>query len=345
MPSRPFVPVLAVVAILIAATGGLLAYDSSARGTIPDGVSAGGVELGGLSASQARARLHAHYHELLSRTVVLSYGERRFELTARAARVSFDVEGTVQAALDESRRQGFVTRVWRSLTGGRVDAALAPKMRFSRRAVARLVDRVRAAIDRPAQDATVAFSGSSLSRVPSRRGLAVRNRRLTRSIEAALTDAGAPRELRIPVRATDPKVTSASLAFRYPTVITIDRGGFTLRLWKSLKLARSYSIAVGRAGLETPAGLYHIADKEVDPSWHVPNSAWAGALAGTTVPPGPQDPIKARWLGIYNGAGIHGTDELGSLGSAASHGCIRMAIPDVIELYSRTPLGTPVYIA
>lgn len=77
----------------------------------------------------------------------------------------------------------------------------------------------------------------------------------------------------------------------------------------------------------------------------MPNSAWAGSLAGQTIPPGPQDPLKARWMGIFNGAGIHGTDVLSSLGSAASHGCIRMAIPDVIALYAQTPLGTPVYIA
>ena len=82
----------------------------------------------------------------------------------------------------------------------------------------------------------------------------------------------------------------------------------------------------------------------MDPSWHVPNSAWAGALAGKVIPPGPEDPIKARWLGIYNGAGIHGTDVLSSLGTAASHGCIRMAIPDVIEVYDEVPLGAPVYI-
>src|SRR5205085_3990949 len=153
------------------------------------------------------------------------------------------------------------------------------------------------------------------------------------------------RVLRVPVRATEPKVTTAALAARYPTVITIDRAAFTLRLWKHLKFVRSYRIAVGRVGLETPAGLYHVQDKEVNPSWHVPNSAWAGSLAGKTIPPGPQDPIKARWMGVYNGAGIHGTDELSSLGTAASHGCIRMAIPDVIQLYSDTPLGTPVYIA
>jgi len=60
--------------------------------------------------------------------------------------------------------------------------------------------------------------------------------------------------------------------------------------------------------------------------------------------PGLQDPLKARWMG-FNGAGIHGTDDVGSLGSAASHGCIRMAIPDVIELYDQVPVGAPIYIA
>jgi lipoprotein-anchoring transpeptidase ErfK/SrfK len=77
----------------------------------------------------------------------------------------------------------------------------------------------------------------------------------------------------------------------------------------------------------------------------VPNSAWAGSLAGRVIPPGPDDPLKARWIGITGGAGIHGTDQVGSLGSAASHGCIRMAIPDVIALYDRVPYGSKIYVA
>jgi lipoprotein-anchoring transpeptidase ErfK/SrfK len=101
---------------------------------------------------------------------------------------------------------------------------------------------------------------------------------------------------------------------------------------------------VGQAGLETPAGQYTIDDKQVNPSWHVPDSPWAGDLAGQVIPPGPEDPIKARWMGFYSGAGIHGTDEVSSLGTAASHGCVRMAIPDVIALYPQVPLGTPIYI-
>ena len=83
----------------------------------------------------------------------------------------------------------------------------------------------------------------------------------------------------------------------------------------------------------------------MNPSWHVPNSAWAGDLAGRVIPPGPDDPIKARWLGFYNGSGIHGTDAIYSLGTAASHGCIRMSIPDVIELFDIVPLGTPLFVS
>jgi lipoprotein-anchoring transpeptidase ErfK/SrfK len=99
-------------------------------------------------------------------------------------------------------------------------------------------------------------------------------------------------------------------------------------------------------GLETPAGLYHVQNKAIDPAWHVPNSAWAGKLAGKTIPGGvPENPIKSRWMGIFDGAGIHGTSEDSSIGSAASHGCIRMRIPEVKVLYDEVPVGAPVYIA
>ena len=79
----------------------------------------------------------------------------------------------------------------------------------------------------------------------------------------------------------------------------------------------------------------------------MPNSGLGRAGdRGRVVPGGiPENPLKARWLGIFAGAGIHGTDATGSIGSAASHGCIRMLIPDVIELYDQVPVGAPIYIA
>jgi lipoprotein-anchoring transpeptidase ErfK/SrfK len=107
---------------------------------------------------------------------------------------------------------------------------------------------------------------------------------------------------------------------------------------------KTYTIAVGQAGLETPSGQYTVQDKQVNPTWHVPDSDWAGKLAGRVIPPGPDNPLKARWIGIIDGAGIHGTVETGSLGTNASHGCIRMAIPDVIELFDRVPYGSTIFV-
>jgi lipoprotein-anchoring transpeptidase ErfK/SrfK len=102
---------------------------------------------------------------------------------------------------------------------------------------------------------------------------------------------------------------------------------------------------VGAAGFDTPSGLFSIREKQVDPPWHAPNRPWAGPYAGTTVPGGaPDNPLKARWLGIASGVGIHGTAEPWSIGSRASHGCIRMRVPDVIDLYPRVPVGAPALI-
>ena len=143
-----------------------------------------------------------------------------------------------------------------------------------------------------------------------------------------------------------PQVTTQELAADYPKVLTVDRAAFRLTLYKDLEPAQIYGIAVGQVGLDTPAGLYTIQNKAVDPAWHVPDSEWAGDLAGQVIPGGvPENPIRARWLGVYGGVGIHGTSDEGSIGSNASHGCIRMRVADVVRLYDEVPVGTPVYIA
>ncbi len=106
-----------------------------------------------------------------------------------------------------------------------------------------------------------------------------------------------------------------------------------------------YKIAVGKAGNKTAAGRYKSVEKTVDPEWHAPNKAWAGELAGQTIPAGdPRNPLEARWLGFADGQGIHGTKDIQSLGTAASHGCIRMSVRAVKQLYRQVKVGTPVFL-
>jgi lipoprotein-anchoring transpeptidase ErfK/SrfK len=344
--SATFIAVTAGLVLLGAGAVAVYAYDSGRESRIADGVRVGGVDVGGLDRAAAARRLRADLLDPLSAPVVVRARGARYTLTAKVARLTLDLDGMVDEAVRRSRDGNPLTRTARDLTGGTVDAEIEPEVRYSSAAVRRLVARVRRHVERPSRDARVRFTGVGIERVRSRTGFRLDRDGLRARVEQALVRRAAPqRRLTAKVRRLKPKVTTAKLAQRYPAIITVDRGGHRLRLFKRLELEKTYPIAVGQVGLETPAGRYEVQNKAINPAWTVPNSAWAGDLAGTVVPGGvPENPLKARWLGIYNGAGIHGTDAIGSIGTNASHGCIRMLIPDVVELYDQVGVGAPVYI-
>jgi lipoprotein-anchoring transpeptidase ErfK/SrfK len=334
-----------VAVLLLALVGGAVAayaYDSSRDDVIAQGVTVAGVDVGGMHVPDARRTIARQLRAPLERPISVVHAGRHFSLSARDAGVKADVSGMVDEALTKSREGNIISRVTRDLTGGKENAQVPARVTYDERAIDGLVKRVSRSLNRPAQDAQVDFP--SLDKVKERKGVAVKASVLRQRLAQALTVPGVERRVKAPVRITRPKVTQAQLADKYPVLLIADRTHFQLRLYKQLQLVKSYTVAVGAIGFDTPAGLYHIQNKQVDPTWNVPNSAWAGDLAGKSIPAGPDNPLKARWMGIFDGAGIHGTDETYSLGHAASHGCLRMAIPDVIELYDQVPVGAPIYI-
>jgi lipoprotein-anchoring transpeptidase ErfK/SrfK len=346
MRTKSFIAVSALLLAMLAVAGGVYAYDSSREDLIAEGVKVGGVDVSGLTRAQARERLSARLLDPLAQPVTVRYHGKTYTLTSQEARVGVNIDRSVGQAVERSRSGGIIERTVRGLTGGRVNATVPVDISFDRRAVKRLATKIEDELERPAVDADVDLSGSGISTRPSRTGLQVRAARLRREIAERLVATNGPRTVRVHARTLKPKVTTEELADRYPAILIVNRSAFRLTLYKHLKPAKTYPIAVGQAGLETPAGRYSIQSKDSNPAWHVPQSDWAGDLAGKVIPPGdPKNPIKARWMGIYNGAGIHGTDAIGSLGTAASHGCIRMAIPDVEELFDEVPVAAPVYIA
>jgi lipoprotein-anchoring transpeptidase ErfK/SrfK len=324
----------------------MYAYDRSRSDRIADGISVAGIPLGGLSSAGAQAELQRSVQGSMERPLVVRFAARSWTLSPRRARLTVDVRATVARALAVSREGSIFTRTWRGLTGGRVRREIPLRASYSRPLVQEFVAGLRSAIDRAPRDATVQPTSSGLSQTPSRDGLELEAGQLVGRVQRALADPNADRTVSAPVRRVGPAVTTGQLAAKYPAYIVVDRESFQLRFYQHLRLADTYPIAVGMQGLETSPGLYHIQWKQVNPPWYVPNSAWAGALAGKVIPPGPEDPLKARFMAFNGGAGIHGIDpsEYGTIGHDASHGCVRMRIPDVIALYSRTPVGTPVFV-
>jgi lipoprotein-anchoring transpeptidase ErfK/SrfK len=345
--SRKLIIGATLAVVLIAAlAGGMYAYDNAQADKIGKGVRVGGIALQGLTPEQARAKLNRLIVDPLERPIVVHHDRSTWALGAREAHIAVDLDAMIDHAMERTRDGNILERTVRNLTGKSLDADLEPTVEYSDKAVIRMLDKIRKGVDRKPVDATAKLDAGGISTTDSRTGLAVRASTLHRQIRHAIVSTTADRTFVARTRKIQPKVTTSDVEARYGTAIVVNRGAFRLTLYKKLKPAKTYSIAVGQIGLETPAGLYHIQNKAVNPAWNVPNSDWAGDLAGTTVPGGaPDNPLKARWMGIFDGAGIHGTDAINSIGTAASHGCIRMRIPDVIELYDEVPVGAPVYIA
>jgi lipoprotein-anchoring transpeptidase ErfK/SrfK len=323
---------------------GVWAYDDSQKDEIAPGITVGGVDVGGRDADSARKIIKREVVEPLRQPIVVTYDGEDYTLSPKRLQQTADIDGMVQEAIDRSREGGIFKRLTRYASGGDVDEDIEPRVDYRGSAVKDFVNQLADEINQDPVDATVVPSGSKLRKQAGEPGQAVEMREMTNAIDDAARSPGRDQAVQAVVRTTKPEITTKELDQAYPRYVYIDRGSFTLRYYRDLKLERSYTIAVGQVGYDTPSGEYSIATKEVNPTWHVPNSAWAGALAGQDIPPGPGNPLVARWMGIIDGAGIHGTNETGSLGSAASHGCIRMAVPEVIELFDKVEVGDPVYI-
>lgn len=342
----PLIPVLLLLGLLVALIAAMIVYDHGKRDQIAQGMRIDGISVGGLSATAAKARVESAVAADMDRPIQAGLGSRQWQLTPRQAGVTVDVEGTVAEALKASRSGSIFARTWRGLSGGRVNENLPLKVGYSKAAVTGFVAEIADAVKIEPHDATVEAGAGGLTQVPAKDGLAVERKRLTARIAHALTLRVATRNVKVPTLTRHPAVTTSDLAAQYPAYIVVDRAKFRLYFYQRLRLASTYEIAVGMQGLETTPGLYHVQWKQVNPPWYVPHSAWAGALAGKTIPPGPEDPLKARFMAFNGGAGIHGIapSEYSSIGHDASHGCVRMRIPDVIALYAHTPVGTPVYV-
>jgi lipoprotein-anchoring transpeptidase ErfK/SrfK len=126
-------------------------------------------------------------------------------------------------------------------------------------------------------------------------------------------------------------------------VIVVRRGSHRLYLYKESHFWTTFGVAVGMPQYPTPLGRFTIVSKQRNPWWYPPATSWAAGAS--PIPPGPGNPLGTRWMGLsWGGIGIHGTPDSASIGYSASHGCIRMRIPEAEWLFERVRIGTPVFI-
>ncbi|MEA2421271.1 MAG: hypothetical protein QOF55_370 [Thermoleophilaceae bacterium] len=323
---------IACIAACLAALGALAPAAAAAPAQrLPPGATIAGVAVGGLGPNGARAELRRQLAPVFESPIVVRIHARHTSVPTAQLGQDVRYADMVAAAYAQLDRGDPVhVRMMRTFDAARLSATVSALGR---------------PFYRPSRNASVRLGIRHVRLRAGRTGRALDGLELRHKLLAELRRPTGRRRVWGHVRWTHPALTRHALRLRIPTYVSVSRAGRTVRLFKRLHLARRYTVAVGAAGYDTPAGLHHVLSKQVNPTWYVPNRPWAGSLAGQTIGPGdPRNPLKARFISLGGGVGFHGTADLASIGQAASHGCIRMRISDVISLYNQVSVGTPVLI-
>jgi lipoprotein-anchoring transpeptidase ErfK/SrfK len=301
----------AVAAVAAPATG-------NAPAGIEPGVRAGGVALEGLSWSPARQELE----DSVRRPVRFALGKRLWSVSPDRFQVAAEIDGAVTVALGAGRGTEVPLRV--TAARDRIEAYVAA---------------VASDLDKPAANARLAgLDGLQPVLVKERAGRTLDRKALVEAIEEALLTNTRAR-IRLALRPVPPEVRIADL----PPVVVIQRESKRLHLYEQGTLVRTFPIATGTSQYPTPLGEFSIVDMQRHPWWYPPPSDWA--RDAKPIPPGPGNPLGTRWMGFDRYmVGIHGTSNAASIGTPASHGCVRMYTWDAEWLFDRIRHGTPVHV-
>jgi lipoprotein-anchoring transpeptidase ErfK/SrfK len=295
---------------------------AQAQAPPPDPVIAAGVtiariDVGGLTAVQAHDAVEAAFKT----PVPFVFKHRRWSIRPAKLEASAAIDSAVATALGAA-------------PGAELGLSVTVKPRRIKR-YARYLERI---FSLDPVDAQLVLKNLRPRIIAEHRGVDVRPLRMANAITRALKHTDRT-EIPLNVVYVKPEIVKAD----FGPIIVIRRGSRRLYLYTKQRFVRSFSIAVGQPIYPTPLGRYHIVVRERNPQWDPPSSPWAAGLG--PIPPGPGNPLGTRWIGTSApGIGMHGTPQPWTVGTAASHGCIRMYMSDVEWLFERVRVGTPVFI-
>jgi lipoprotein-anchoring transpeptidase ErfK/SrfK len=298
-------------------TGTTATTSTTSQQPLPEGVTIGGVPVGGLTPAEASAAVL----DWFSTPLPLAFGPLTFAADPAALAAP-----NLAKALERARTAPPFQNVQL------VVVVRTGKVRQYVSALARRIDR------KPIESHLVLrhLKPYVTKDVPGR---SLERQRAQRAIQAALED-NVRDTITLQVKLVRAKVTRQT--YDAP-VIVIHRGLNRLFLYHGTKSWRTFQVATGQSAYPTPLGRFEIVVKWRDPWWYPPDSPWA--QGAKPIPPGPGNPLGTRWLGLSApGVGIHGTPDPASIGYSVSHGCIRMRISEAEWLFNNVEVGTTVFI-
>jgi lipoprotein-anchoring transpeptidase ErfK/SrfK len=330
-----------VIAVLLGAGTAFAAYgyDRSSGTRILPGVRVEGIAVGGMTRDQAIRAVTARADTSLAGDLVVTAAGYSWHVTPAALGTRADVNGAVDQAFSAADRLSLLSRVFHRVAGKPVHVDIPVEYTHDQAKVRAFVQQAYDEVAEPAVDAGIDLVDDELVMRRSKPGEELKAQaattRILRAIDHQLTS------VQVPVKAVEPKVTVATLG----KTIVVDLSENQLYLYDGFKVERQYPVATAAPGYSTPVGSWDVVNKAENPGWYNPDPDGWGAGLPLYIPPGPDNPLGTRAIYLSApGIRIHGTYASSSIGTYASHGCIRMYISDSQELYPLVPVGTKAII-
>jgi len=329
------------LAVLLLAIGTVAAAARAGgpSGTILAGVRINRLDVGGMTRAEAAAVVKADAATSLHRPIMVLVGDKRFRMTPAGVGRGASIDQAVSEAL-AGPRLSFFGRVWHKVGKRPVTMSVGLGTTTEDERVAAFVGRIAQQVAVAPVDARIELVDGQPVIERARTGSALDVEAGTKGLLKVLSEPGR-KEARLKLSPVAPKVADEQLG----TTIVIDKSTNRLRLYKGTKVVKSYGVATAMGGFSTPSGTWQVMRKLVNPSWHNPAPDTWGKDMPLVIPPGPGNPLGTRALGLNaDGILIHGTYSTWSIGTYASHGCIRMKLWDAEDIFPRVPVGTKVLI-
>ena len=326
--------------------GGALAgyrYEQARTERILPGITIAGVDVGGMSRDQAVRALDPMVRSIVDRPIVVHGPGVEWHTTPGAMGTRVDVTGAVDQALAVSQSYGWPSRAYHRFFHKPIHRSFDITVMHGKKALARFVRQAAGEVAVDPVDAGRDFVGGHLVVQHSKPGRVLNSPKAYAALRTAVEEDTAPSQVRFTTREVAPSVGEDAFGMLIVVRVSENR----LYLYDGFSLEKTYSVATGQLDkYPTPLGHFEIANKRINPTWINPAKDTWGKDEPDQIPPGPDNPLGTRALDLSApGIRIHGTPSDSSIGHWASHGCIRMHIPDSEDLYPRVEVGTPVIIA
>ncbi|NTU72134.1 MAG: L,D-transpeptidase family protein [Coriobacteriia bacterium] len=343
---RVLLVLLSTLVLMLSATLAFaVVFDYQARGLVPNGVTVVGVDLSGMTESAAREAIEDAVSTPMMRPVTVTGDAKTWTLDPQNY-VTIDTDAMLAEAYSPRRAATLAQRLNSQVTGSELPVDVQPVYSVDASAIASWVTETAAQVDRKPKNASRKIVDYKFKIKKSVPGARLDQAATAATITAALSaDAALNSDTRIvslPIKPIKAKIHEKD----FKTAIIVSLSQCKIRLYKGDKLVKTYLCAPGRAAFPTPTGDFKIMRKLRYAPWINPGSDWAKSMPAV-IPAGPSNPMGVTKIGInYPGIYMHGIPpgEFGSIGTHASHGCMRMMPSTVLDLYGRVKVGDPVYI-